>query len=216
MRLYNAAIQSPSAFAAHLNGNHMMNMTNATCSPDLLRNRAAWIALLTSASLFASLALACATPFPALAALAALHLRRRDAIALVAVGWLVNQAVGYGFLNYPRTWDSFAWGGALLVGGLAALAAAGAVQSLLRRGSGLAMRAVALLAAFAAAFAVYEGVLYAFTALLPIEADAFSMATVLFILKVNALAFVALYALQLAGEKLGVAVRRPASAALQA
>ena len=40
-----------------------------------------------AASFLFSFALACATPFPALAALAALHLKRRDAAALIGIGW---------------------------------------------------------------------------------------------------------------------------------
>ena len=42
---------------------------------------ALWVSLLTAASTTATLALACATPFPALAALAAVHMRRRDGVA---------------------------------------------------------------------------------------------------------------------------------------
>ena len=40
------------------------------------------IALLTAAVMLFSFALACATPFPAIAALAALHFRSSDALAL--------------------------------------------------------------------------------------------------------------------------------------
>jgi len=76
----------------------------------MLGRRAGWITLLTIASVLFSFALTCATPFPALASLAALHMNRRDAFALIGVSWLANQIVGYGFLHYPQTWDSFAWG----------------------------------------------------------------------------------------------------------
>ena len=43
---------------------------------------AGWIVLLTAAVILFSFALACATPFPALAALAAWHPSRSDALAL--------------------------------------------------------------------------------------------------------------------------------------
>ena len=72
--------------------------------------RTGWIALLTVATIAGSLVFACATPFPALAALAALHMSRRDAFALTAVIWGANQIIGYGLLHYPQTWDSVAWG----------------------------------------------------------------------------------------------------------
>ena len=40
-----------------------------------------------------SFALACATPFAALATLAALNTPRRDLFALVGVAWLANQII---------------------------------------------------------------------------------------------------------------------------
>lgn len=50
-----------------------------------------WIGLLTGASVVFSLVFACATPF---ATLAALNMKRSDAVALIAVVWLVNQVIG--------------------------------------------------------------------------------------------------------------------------
>jgi hypothetical protein len=47
--------------------------------------RVGWIRLLTIATVAGSFAFACATPFPALAALAALHMNRRDAFILTGV-----------------------------------------------------------------------------------------------------------------------------------
>jgi hypothetical protein len=79
--------------------------------------RVGWIALLTIAAVAGSFIFACATPFPALATLAALHLHRRDAFILAGFVWIANQTIGCGFLHYPHTRDSFAWGiaiGALL------------------------------------------------------------------------------------------------------
>jgi len=78
--------------------------------------------VLTAAAILFSFAFACATPFPALTALAALHLRRSDALALTGIAWVANQAIGYGLLGYPQTWDSFAWGGVI---GVSAFAGSG-------------------------------------------------------------------------------------------
>jgi hypothetical protein len=41
--------------------------------------------------------------------LAAFNMPRRDLFALIGLAWLANQIIGYGFLAYPQTWDSFAW-----------------------------------------------------------------------------------------------------------
>ena len=56
---------------------------------------ALWVALLTAASTATTLALACATPFPSLAALAAVHMRQRDGVALMLLAWLASQGVGF-------------------------------------------------------------------------------------------------------------------------
>ena len=61
-----------------------------------------WISLLTAASTGTTLLLACATPFPALAALSAVHMRPRDGIALMMLAWAASQAVGFGLLGYPH------------------------------------------------------------------------------------------------------------------
>jgi hypothetical protein len=166
--------------------------------------RAAWIALLTGASVLFSFALACATPFPALATLAALHMRKRDAVALTAAAWLANQIIGYSFLHYPQTLDSFAWGGVIGVSALAAAVAAMASETLARR----AGWAIAMLSAFFSAFIAYEGILYAATAVLPSEPSAFSMAIILRILEINALAFVGFLVLHAIGRTLRVAPSR--------
>ena len=55
--------------------------------------RPIWIALLVIASIAFSLGFACATPFAAFAAAAALTMNRRDAMLLVGLVWLANQGV---------------------------------------------------------------------------------------------------------------------------
>ncbi|TZG25938.1 hypothetical protein [Sphingomonas montanisoli] len=83
-----------------------------------------WILLLTAASTVTTLVLACATPFPSLAALAAVHMRRRDGIATMLLAWAASQAVGFGLLNYAHKATTFAWGGALAIGAVASVLAA--------------------------------------------------------------------------------------------
>ena len=108
-------------------------------------HRIGWIGLLTVATIAASLVFACATPFPALAALAALHMKRRDAFALTAVVWGTNQIIGYGLLHYPQTSDSFAWGIAIGASAMIATAlAAGAERAVRPYGRSAAMLASGL------------------------------------------------------------------------
>jgi hypothetical protein len=149
--------------------------------------RAVWMALLVVCGAGLSLVFACATPFAALAALAALKVGRRDALLTVGLVWLVNQVVGYAFLGYPVTWDSFAWGGAIGVAALAALVAAGAMAP--RRSAGLAVSLP-----FVAGFAGFELVLYLAAGVLPSEVGAFGLGVVRELLVVNAVALVGLLA----------------------
>ena len=107
-----------------------------------------WIVLLTAASLMTTWALACMTPFAALAALAATHMRSRDGAALMLVSWGVSQGVGFGLLHYPHDATTIAWGVAL---GLAALGAVGGAYlalSMLRTDNLAARLSVAFVAAF--------------------------------------------------------------------
>lgn len=69
---------------------------------------AAWPASLAGATVLGSLALACIFPFAAFATLAALTMRPRNGLALVASVWAVNQAVGFLLLSFP--WDAQAVG----------------------------------------------------------------------------------------------------------
>lgn len=162
-----------------------------------------WIAIVSGASILFSLALACATPFAAMAAVAGTFLALRPAVALIAFAWLANQAVGYLMLGYPMTWDSFAWGAAI---GIAALAGLAAVIGLRKRVTGAA---IVLLIGFVAAFAVYEMVLFAFKAVLPSGDGAFSYAVVLQIFWTNAVALALLLALHVVAPAIGLG---PASA----
>jgi hypothetical protein len=178
-------------------------LINTTDKSDFLQ-RAGWIALITAATIAASFYFACATPFPALAALAALHLPRRDAFTLIGVTWLANQIIGYGFLNYPTGWDSYAWGAAIGASALVATAAAIGADKLAHH----APWAVKAVATFAVAFVAYELAIYAPVVVLPSETNAYSFDVVLYILEVNAIAFAGLIVLQALGRVAGLALPR--------
>jgi hypothetical protein len=146
-----------------------------------------WLALLIAASLGFTFGFACAVPFAAFGAVAAMTLPRRDAL-LVAVGlWVVNQIAGFAFLHYP--WDAMTltWGAIL---GVIAMLSTGAAQAAIGHGGLVG----AALASFAAAFAVYEGGLYLISATVMGGTDDFAASIVWRILAINAAAFVGLLA----------------------
>ena len=118
---------------------------------------ALWVSLLTAASTATTLALACATPFPALAALAAVHMRRREGIALMLLAWAASQFVGFFLLGYPRDGSTLAWGAGL---GTAAVGSALAGYAVL---NALTYRSVAarLSLAYAAGFTAFKGIILA-------------------------------------------------------
>ena len=167
-----------------------------------------WILLLTAASVFVTLGMACATPFAALATLAALHMSRRDGLALIGIAWLADQAVGYGLLGYPRTANSVAWGVILGVGAFAALLAAQAlVERLRERGAVLAGGL-----AFGGAFVAYQAVLVAATAVLASGSEAFSLPIVGWVLRVNLLSLAGLLVLYRLAVWIGLVTREPLGA----
>jgi hypothetical protein len=182
-------------------------MSTLTPYSNLAARRAGWIVTLTVATIASSLIFACATPFAAVATLAALYMSRRDAFVVTGLTWIANQAVGYGLLHYPHTWDTFAWGIAIGIGAMIATALAAEMGSALRRFGW----ALTIPVSFAVAFAGYEIALYAATAFLPSDASAFSFAVVFYILKVNVVALGGLLALQYFGGWIGLALPRPSA-----
>lgn len=164
-----------------------------------------WILLLTAASVFVTLGMACATPFAALATLAALHMSRRDGLALIGIAWLADQAVGYGLLGYPRTSNSFAWGVILGVGAILALLAGQVLTDHLRDRSLM----VAGAAAFAGAFVAHQVVLFAATAGLASGSEAFSLPIVGWLLRVNLLSLAGLLVLYRLAVWIGLVTREP-------
>jgi hypothetical protein len=150
-------------------------------------SRALWIALIVISGVCLSPFFACATPFAALATVAALKLDRRDMVCVAGLVWLANQAIGYGFLSYPRTWDSAAWGLAIGVSATAAIAAARSLSTVRR-----APLAVSL--PFVAAFTAFELGLYLAGFLLPGSEGAFTLAVIGNVFVINAVTLCGLMA----------------------
>ena len=146
-----------------------------------------WLALLVAASLAFTLGFACAVPFAAFGAIAAMTLPRRDALLLTVGLWLINQIVGFGFLHYP--WDGMTLGWGAILGGVAVLSTVAAQAAMRRQGI-----IVTACAGFAAAFAVYEGGLYLISATVMGGAEDFATGSVVRILEINTASFAALLA----------------------
>jgi hypothetical protein len=153
-------------------------------------SRTAWWIILGVVTLVSTLGFACATPFAALAAVAAVNLSRRDAVLLIGASWLINQVVGFTMLHYPHNWDCYRGGLEL---GLAAFACVGASVLVCRR-LHASQSFLALTATFAASFVAYEGLLYVVSG--PSYAADFSWPIVRYVLVLNALAFAVLLAMQ--------------------
>lgn len=181
--------------------------TSPSAARDVQQTPWAWIAILAIASIALSSKLSCATPFAALATLAALQMKRSDGALMIAVVWLANQAVGYGFLNYPHEAQSYAWGLAIGVAALAAFGAATVASQQFARFGRIAMTALSL----AAAFVAYELVLFAVTAMLPASDAAFSLPVVGQIALVNLLVLPALLGLHYLSVGFGL-IKTPAAA----
>ncbi|HTZ37011.1 MAG TPA: hypothetical protein VMB84_13350 [Stellaceae bacterium] len=165
-----------------------------------------WLALLVAASLGFTFGFACAVPFAAFGAIAAMTLPRRDALLLTLALWLVNQAVGFTVLHYPWDATTVAWGA--ILGGVALLSTVAAQAAIRRRG--IALVAVA---GFAAAFVAYEGALYLVSATVMGGTEDFSAAIVLRILAINTAGFAALLA---AGGLIAAGSRAPRAATARA
>jgi hypothetical protein len=161
--------------------------------------RHAWLAVLVVAVSAASLVFACAVPFAAFGAIAALTLSRRDAISATLALWLANQAIGYAVLGYPQTANSVGWGLAI---GAAAVLATGTARWIAARAPRAAAPAQAALA-LAGAFAVYEVALLAAAVALG-GWGGLAAPIVGRVLVINALALVGLYGLDRAGTGIGL------------
>jgi hypothetical protein len=107
---------------------------------------------MTIASSVTTLALACATPFPALAAIAALYVRRQEGIILMLAAWAVSQGVGYCLLGYQMTAENAVWAVTMALAAIAAVLGAGWVAG---RSAG-SLPAFRLGAAYGTAFVAFK------------------------------------------------------------
>ena len=162
-----------------------------------IAKRFVWGGILTVLTVASTLAVACGTPFAALATLAVLFLPRRDAFVLITVNWIANQAIGFGFLHYPLNWDCYRGGIDLGIAALLSTMAAMLAQGALRN----VATTVRAIGSFAVAFIAYEGSLFLIS---PAGSSAdFAASVVLYIFYVNAVAFVGLLLLQATAAVLG-------------
>ena len=102
-------------------------MTTSTAATSDKAGTSLWIALIAALTVVGSYALACVAPLAAVAALAALTLRRTEGLILVVTAWIFNQIVGFLLLSYPHTPDTYAWGAAIGVASVLGYFAATAV-----------------------------------------------------------------------------------------
>lgn len=117
-----------------------------TPSSALARN--IWVGTMAGASSIASLLLACATPFPSLAALAATQVSRRDGLVLMAVAWFAAQAVTFITHGMPAEPASMIWPVALGTAAVTALLASEVSNRLLGKAHGVLRASGAYVGAF--------------------------------------------------------------------
>ena len=165
-----------------------------------------WVAAFALLSAGGTLALACAMPFVALAALAATRAPRGAGVSLILLAWGASQAIGFVILGYPRDVTTIAWGGALLSAGLAALALAHWGE----RAIPAAPAPARLATAFGTAFAGYKLVLLGWSLLLGGLHTAASPYWTLRQFATEAVVLVLLIALHRALALLGMPMPRPA------
>jgi len=163
--------------------------------------RPLWIALLVAASVAFTLGFACATPLAAFAAIAALSMPRKEALLLIGLVWLANQAVGFSVLHYPWTADCFAWGVGL---GIVALLATLGAEWTAERFNPLGRLASAMV--FLAALAIYEGLLFLTSIIVQSSVEDYTAAIVGRIFAINAVAFIGLLVVNRIGVSAGLAI----------
>lgn len=163
-----------------------------------LFQRTLWAGGLTAATVLSTFVLDCATPFSALIVLAVLFLPRKDALLLIAGNFLINQAIGFGFLHWPLTLSCFLGGASVAAGCAVSTGVAMAVGRGLRGHT--TTRAIG---AFLAAFLGFEATIAAFSGFRSHEAA--DLQTYLYILYLNGLAFTALLGLQGVAASFGFA-----------
>lgn len=171
--------------------------------------RTAWGVTLVAASIICSCGFACAAPLAAFAAATALTRNRREAVALLLVVFLANQAIGFAALHYPWEATTVGWGIALGLASIAALFGAAWAKERLSATAPVFRVSVG----FLAAFAIFEGILLAAAVLAGSGFGAFAPLVVARIFAINVAAFVALMALRQLAVSAGLFKIAPASSA---
>ncbi len=147
--------------------------------------RTAWLGAFLLATVLFSVGLTCAVPLVAFAAICAVRQPRGQALLFTAVLWLATELVGFTLLRFPITGVAFGWGALV---GAALLAATWAAGTLARR----MPRVAGMPVAFAAAFGVYEGVLWAVSRALGAAKGAFTADILFQVFVLNVVTFIAL------------------------
>ncbi len=157
------------------------------------------MAFMVAASAVLSHGFACAVPLAAFAAVSGLTMSRRNAILATLGAWFANQVIGCTVLGYPWAADCFAWGAVMALASVLAILAArwSAPRALSLSGAAVPV------AAFAAAFAVYEVTLFAAAFTLLGGTQNFTAAIIGRVLEINAIAMAALLLLNRAGALAG-------------
>ena len=140
-----------------------------------------WMALIGALSIGGTLAFACGAPFAAIAALAAIGLNRVEGLLTVLAAWILNQLFGFAVLGYPMEGLSLVWAaliGAAMVAGFVAARLSASVTS----------PSVAAALAFAAAFIVFQGAIFA-SGLVLGGSEAFTIEAIAWVLALNGLAY---------------------------
>jgi hypothetical protein len=145
--------------------------------------------LLIASTVVLSGSFACAVPFAALAALAAISTGRRNGVILMGATWLANQAVGFAFLDYPFESSCVGWGLMLGLSAVLGLFAARFATGALKGFSAYLQACAALLFSFFA----YEGSLYAATVVTGSSEGAFARPIIADVAVLNAGAFAVLF-----------------------
>jgi hypothetical protein len=128
-------------------------MTNAISGP--AQTTLLWSAILGLTAIVGSYGLACVFPFAALAALAAVTLPTRQAIALLGAVWAMNQIVGFALLSYALGDHAVTWG--VVIGGAAFAALVAAKLTL---GAETRLISVRSIAALAASILTYQVIMF--------------------------------------------------------
>jgi hypothetical protein len=173
--------------------------------PGLDWRRATWLGILIAANVAFSFGFACAVPFAAFGAVAALTLLRQHAWLVIVAGWFANQVVGFAALGYPWTANAIAWGVAL---GVIAFFTTVASQWSIRRVEAFGAFIVVPVA-FLGAFAAYEGGCFVVAATLLGGTEYFSVSIVSRILEINVAAFAGLLILSQLGIAAGLVAKSP-------